>query len=595
MSSGEAQIIQLPVPEILETRVTMPMATPIPPPFLFSAKCNGCGSKSCSGSCSSKSCSSCNSCGSSSCSGGCESSCSSVCESSCSKSCDSCGSASESCGCGGGKPKPPPNHGNGGNGNGGHGNGGGNRPIPPGGCNNRTIFVDEKCGTDSSSASPYSKTTVYKTLEFAMSKSTNGDTIRVAPGTYPFGSVKDRILTIVGSGPTTEILFGGNLREGSRSVSPSLVEKSQLYAKDLTVNFAGRTELLDYSKVHILRDNVRVAVAPTVDSTSEFDLQDNTVITSTLPIVEASLGAALNVRNNSFDSSVGGVWFTENIQSATTSSRLIRAATISDNYFSSSTDSIIFGIVLPDTQTDMVLNGLTNKLDVEIDNNTLVIETASGKTALLDTSNIEGADQLIKLGAVGNRVRARRRLTGSEFAVAYASENLEIDANSNTFEVDGLVYDKNRNGAFVPNTDIIYSNDSKYEGKISYTKAQKIVREDQEIDFSAEKIFFTRNFSKDYELPQVDNIDSVNNVYPSRTMKFINQGDGYIRLLSRARRPDTDNNSNTSNEAALRTTSDGSKNKPVCRDCENEFVLGASSVLELSTLDGEWVNTTDTD
>lgn len=598
----EPQLVHLPPPEVVKTNVTMPMAVPVLPimkptinndspiPYGMSASscssdscsknsesksscksCESCGSSSCSGSCKSQSScssasskSSCQSCKSDSCSGGCKSQSSSYSsDSSCSSvssksSCDSC--KSESCsGCKGGDHSKS-----------GSSSGGGNRPLQPSNCHNRTIYVDEKCGSDNKSYKPYNNGTVYKTLNFAIAQSSNGDTLRLAPGVYPLGSVKDKTLSIIGSGPTTEILLGGNLKD----MQPTVIDHSDLNIQDSSVNYVNKVELVNGSKVRVRRNTFRSEGTVYVDATSYYGFYNNEGVAASLPLADVNVYGKGTIANNRIKTEQAGSLYVGSVDQLTNGVYEYGPHEINNNYIESSGN---FKIFEAQVASNIEIDGLTDKVTVYVTENDISVN--NGDVVLFDTSKVGGADAIVKAVVANNIVKYKGIKPSGDATAVAATDALDLTSSNNVIGKDGLVYDKDASGNFLADTDQIVSNTAIYEGKVIYRLAQKITRENQDIDYRAAKVFFYGSFDKIYTLPSVDAIPISGDLQPSRDIKLINKGDGCIQF--RYQRHGTVHDSPDSENRSGKHW--------------DTFCLGAYSVMELSTLDGQWVDTTDTD
>jgi hypothetical protein len=250
---------------------------------------------------------------------------------------------------------------------------------------------------------------------------------------------------------------------------------------------------------------------------------------------------------------------------------------INNNYIESTGNLKVFEAQVA---SDIELGGLVDKVTVYVTENDISVN--SGDVTLFDTSKVGGADAIIKAVVANNIVKYKGVRPPGNVTVVSATSALDLTSSNNIIGKDGLVYDTDASGNFLADSDQIVSNTAVYDGKIHYRLAQKITRENQDIDFRASKVFFYGSFDKTYTLPPLDLLPISGDLQPSRDIKLINKGDGCIQF--RYQRTGNNNNNDTPSNSLERFTNHW-----------DTFCLGAYSVMELSTLDGEWVDTTDTD
>ncbi len=442
MSDGE-QVITLPTPAIEQMNVTMPMATQLVSPPVFAAKpCGGCNNKgcdSCSNSCS-DSCS--NSC-SDSCSNSCSDSCSNSCSDSCSYSCDSCGDQSCKGGCGnkGGHGGGRPGHG---------GNNGGNRPGLTTNCHNREIVVDSKCGVDNINASPYGDNTKYRSLQFALNRASAGDTIRLNPGTYILRGAKDKTVSIIGSGPTSEILLGADLQvaAGRPDGGSYDIDNSNIYISSASVNVSASTRVRNRSTLWITRNTLRSNAPLVVDQSSTINVVDNGGEALELPIISADINATGRLSGNRLKvhgSRNSHVAYITNLGVGESTS--VGSHEIDSNNFELVEGDLTLEATVADSipSNGLKVDGLTRKISIDVTNNIVNVDS-TGRVVLLDTSSVKNIDHLIKATVVNNTVSYKNTTTSNQATPIVSDSNLEVLSSNNNFNVTGLAYDTNDSG-----------------------------------------------------------------------------------------------------------------------------------------------------
>jgi hypothetical protein len=354
---------------------------------------------------------------------------------------------------------------------------------------------------------------------------------------------------------------------------PTIIDHSDLNIQSSSLNYVNKVELVNGSKVRVRQNTFRSEGTVYVDATSHYGFYNNDGVAASLPLVVCNVYGRATIANNNITTEQAGSLYIGSVDQLGEAVYEYGPHRISNNYIESHSSIKVFEA---NVASNIEIDGLIDKIAVYVTGNN--ISSHSGDVVIFDTSKVGGVDVIIKALIANNIVKYKGIRSTGDVTIVAGTDALDLTSDNNVVGKDGLVYDKSVSGNFLGNNDQIVSNTAIYQGKVLYGLAQKITREDQEINYRASKVFFYGNFDKTYTLPSVEAIPVSSDLQPSRDIKLINKSDSYLQF--RYQKVGSGTSSNFSD----------SSNKDW-----DTFCLGAYSTMELSTLDGQWVDTTATD